>query len=312
VAEPKPKASDRDRTTVRRRRGRILYAILAAIGVLIRRLPLSAARGVGVAFGQLGWLVVRRDRRRAFASLAVAFPDKSRREHRRIARGMFHHLGMSVMEILWLPNVNESNMHRTTTVTGIDRIAKLIRNGHGVVVFTAHCGNWEWLAYGAGLTCPNVTVLQRERNEADIGRLIVDTRSRAHVHTIDRGSVGAGREMIQALRHGGLLAFLIDQSLQTESVKVPFFGLPAPTPIGPAKLAVRTESYVASAFVHRENGHQYLTFSEPVPTTRNDDPVALTQRMTEAIEAQIRRHPEQWVWFHERWRERSRQSQRVT
>jgi len=59
--------------------------------------------------------------------------------------------------------------------------------------------------------------------------------------------------------------------------------------------------------VHRERGHQYLTFSEPLPVKRDDDPVALTQRMTEAIEAQIRRYPEQLVWFHARWRERSRQ-----
>lgn len=303
MAEPKPKASD-DRAAVRQRRGRILYLLLAAIGAVVRRLPLSFARALGVALGHLGWHVVRRERRRALGNLAIAFPTLTRRERSRIARRMFHHLGMSVMEILWLPNVNRSNYSDTTTVTGIDRIAQLIRDGHGVVVFTAHCGNWEWLAYGTGLTCPNVTVLQRERNEADIGRLIVDTRARAGVRTIDRGSVGAGREMIQALRHGGLMAFLIDQSLRTESVQIPFFGKPAPTPIGPAKLAIRTGSYVASAFVHREGGRQFLTFSEPLQTERGDDPVALTQRMTEAIEGQIRRHPEQWVWFHERWKYR--------
>lgn len=284
-----------------------MYAILAAIGAVVRRLPLSVARFMGAAMGESGWIILRRERKRALKNLAIAFPDRPARERKRIAHAMFHHLGMSVFEILWLPNIDESNMQKTTTVTGIERIAQLIREGHGVVVFTAHCGNWEWLAYGTGLTCPKVTVLQRERHEEDIGRLIVDTRARAHVHTIDRGSVGAGREMIQALRNGGLLAFLIDQSLQTESVKIPFFGLPAPTPIGPAKLAVRTESYVSSAFVHRENGHQYLLFSEPVATTRDDDPVALTERMTRAIEEQIRRHPEQWVWFHERWRERNRQ-----
>jgi KDO2-lipid IV(A) lauroyltransferase len=211
------------------------------------------------------------------------------------------------MEILWLPNIDETNVARTTTYEGLDGIAQLVREGHGVVIFTGHCGNWEWLAYGTGLRCPKVTVLQRERNEADIGRLIVQTRARAHVHTIDRGSVGAGREMIQALRHGGLMAFLIDQSLRTESVKVPFFGKPAPAPVGPAKLAIRTGSFVASAFVERSGGMQHIRFSEPVQMKREDDPAALTRRMTEAIEAQIRRRPEQWVWFHERWRERSGQ-----
>ena len=286
----------------------MLYVILKIIGAVVRRFPLSFARAIGLTLGHIAWHVLGRDRRRAMKNVATAFPDLKKRKRRVIVRDMFHHLGMSVMEILWLPNVNAKNYDETTTIAGIDRIAQLIREGHGVVIFTAHCGNWEWLAYGTGLKCPNVTVLQRERNEPDIGRLIVDTRAKANVHTIDRGSVGAGREMIQALRHGGLLAFLIDQSLQTESVKVPFFGVPAPTPVGPAKLAARTESYVASAFVHREGGKQHLTFSEPVQVLRDSDPAEITRKMTAAIEAQIRRHPEQWVWFHKRWKQRSGQS----
>ena len=305
---PKPKASDAGRAVVRQRRGRILYLLLALIGAVIRRVPLSVARVAGLMLGHVAWHTVGRDRRRANENVLLAFPDKSPRQRRAIVRDMFHHLGKSVMEILWLPNVNASNFDQTTTISGIDPIVQLVRDGQGVVIFTGHCGNWEWLAYGTGLKCPNVTVLQRERNEADMGRLIVDIRARANVHTIDRGSGGAGREMIQALRRGGLLAFLVDQSLQTESVKIPFFGKPAPTPIGPAKLTIRTESYMSIAFVHREGGKQHLTFSEPVPMHRDDDAVELTRRVTEAIEAQIRRYPEQWVWFHQRWRERSGQS----
>ncbi|MGZ4809892.1 MAG: lysophospholipid acyltransferase family protein [Thermoanaerobaculia bacterium] len=289
---------------MRQRRGRLLYALLSILGAIVRPFPLRAARAIGIFLGNLGWLVLLRDKRKSLEHLAIAFPERADRERRNIAHDMFRHLGMSLMEILWLPNVNTGNLDRTTTVDNLEPIADLIRAGHGVVVFTAHCGNWEWLAYGTGLRCPNVTVLHRERDEAQINRFIIETRAGAGVHTIDRGSGGAGREMIQTLRRGGLLAFLIDHNIRTESVKIPFFGVPALTPIGPAKLAIRTESYVASAFVERVDGRQQIRFSDAVRMRRDDDPVALTARMTAEIEAQIRRRPEQWVWFHERWRER--------
>jgi len=304
VAEPKPTTSESDRTAVRRRRGRLLHALLATLGAVVRRLPLGIARAAGVALGHVAWHAAIRERRRAIANLAVAFPDWTARKRRSTARSMFQHLGMSVMEILWLPRLDASNLSRTTAFEGEERAAQLVRDGHGVIVFTGHCGNWEWLAYAVGLICHPVTVLQRERNEAHVNRFITETRARAGIRTIDRGSTGAGREMIQALRRGGMLAFLIDQSFRTESVKVPFFGIPALTPIGPAKLAVRTESFVVSAFIARRGGKQHIRFSEPVKMRRDDDPVALTARITADIEAQIRRQPEQWVWLHDRWRER--------
>ena len=107
--------------------------------------------------------------------------------------------------------------------------------------------------------------------------------------------------MFRTLRSGGLLAFLIDQNIRAESVKVPFFGMPALTPIGPAKLAVRAEAPVMICFVERRGGKHIVQFQEPIVAS---DPVEITARLTAAIEEQIRRAPEQWVWFHPRWKER--------
>jgi Kdo2-lipid IVA lauroyltransferase/acyltransferase len=173
------------------------------------------------------------------------------------------------------------------------------------VIFTAHCGNWEWLSYATGLLGRPVSVLQRERDSPEMNRYITELRARANVHTIDRGSGSSARDMIQAIRRGGILAFVIDQNIRTESVKVPFFGRPALTPIGPAKLAVRTEAVVIPAVAERlADGTHRLQFLEPIDCRRDDDPVALTARVTRTIEEHIRRVPEQWVWMHDRWRER--------
>jgi KDO2-lipid IV(A) lauroyltransferase len=289
----------------RRRRGRMLHWLVLLASALVRRLPLRIARAIGRSLGALAWHVAPRERRIALRNISAAFPDWSDSRRRDTIQAMFRHLGVSLFEILWLPNLDAPTIERTTIVEGLDPLLDLVDAGHGVVVFTGHCGNWEWLAHTAGMAGRPVAVLQRERNEAELNQFITAMRLRAGVRTIDRGSTAAGRELIQAVRSGGFLAFLIDQNIRTESVKIPFFGVPALTPIGPAKLAIRTGAHVVSAFIERrEDGMQVIRFHQSHAVSRGDDPIALTTALTGDIEEQIRRVPEQWVWFHERWRER--------
>jgi len=286
-------------------RASALYRGLIGVSAIGRRIPLGFARAIGRGLGRLAWIVARRERNRALRHLAIAFPEKSDAERARIARAMFLHLGMSLMEIAWLPNVHAGNREETTVVEGMDRLLEIIDSGRGIVIFTAHCGNWEWLSYVTGTFGRPVAVLQRERDDPQMNRYITEVRARAGVKTIDRGSPTSARDMIGAVRRGGILAFVLDQNIRTESVKVPFFGKPALTPIGPVQFAVRTGAVVAPAFIERRSdGKQYATFGEPIQCARGDDPVALAARITTLIEDQIRRVPEQWVWMHDRWRER--------
>lgn len=278
-----------------------LFRLIAAVG---QRLSLRSARRCGRALGTLAWHVVRRERRRALQNIAMAFPEWPQSQHRATIRAMFQHLGISLFEIVWLPNLRGQH-EKYTVIEGAEPLLARIREGRSVVAYTGHCGNWEWAAYVAGLMGIPLSGLQRERDESEINTFITNLRASAGIHTIDRGSPTSGRDIIAALRRPGALSFLVDQNMRTESVKVPFFGRPAPTPIGPAKLNVRTEALAITVFIERrEDGMHVLRFNEPIETHRGDDPVALIANVTAQIEAQIRRRPEQWVWMHDRWRER--------
>jgi KDO2-lipid IV(A) lauroyltransferase len=286
-------------------RARVLYRVFAATTALARRIPLRTGRVLGRMLGTVGWHVLRRDRRKALAQLRIAFPDWDDAQRLRTIRAMFLHLGMCLFEIGWLPNLTAANRDETTTFEGIDRVMELIDAGHGMVVFTAHCGNWEWLSYATGTFGRPSAVMMRERDDSAFNQWITELRARSGFRSIHRGSAHSAREIIQAVRNGGILGFVIDQNIRTESVKVPFFGKPALTPIGPAKLAIRTESMAVTAVIERRpDGKQHVRFLEPVQCRRDDDPVALTARVTKEVEEQIRRVPEQWVWMHDRWRER--------
>ncbi|MCU1231949.1 MAG: Lipid biosynthesis lauroyl acyltransferase [Acidobacteria bacterium] len=286
-------------------RNAVLYRGLAMVTAVGRRLSLNAGRALGRFLGAIAWYVARRERLKALRHLAIAFPEQSDRERRALARRMFAHLGMTLLELTWIPNVNSINRGETTVVEGLDKVLEIIDAGRGVIIFTAHCGNWEWLSYITGTFGRPVSVLQRERDEPAMNRYITELRAKAGVKTIDRGSATAARDMINAIRRGGILAFVLDQNIRTESVKVPFFGRPALTPIGPVSFAIRTEATISVAFIERrDDGKQYARFEEPIHLKRSDDPIEVAARITGRIEEQIRRVPEQWVWMHDRWRER--------
>lgn len=287
-------------------RSRILYGVVVVLTSIARRIPLRVGRALGRALGVFAWHVLPRERKKALTHIAIAFPEWSDAQRRRTIRAMLKHLGMSLFEIGWLPNLTAENRHQTTTFEGVDRMMELIDAGKGVIIFSAHCGNWEWLSYAVGTYGRPSAVMQRERSESsELNRWITELRARSGFRTIDRGSASSAREMLNAVRRGGILGFVMDQNIRSESVKVPFFGTPALTPIGPARFAVRTEAYYTIGVIERgADGLQHARFTEPVQCQRDDDPVALTAHVTQAIEEQIRRVPEQWVWFHPRWRER--------
>jgi KDO2-lipid IV(A) lauroyltransferase len=293
-------------------RDRLLFRILRLISGAGRRIPLPLGRAVGRVLGSAAWLVVRRERAKALRNVGIAFPELDEAGRRTIVRRMFRHLGETLFEVLWLPNLDRAALGRTTTVEHTELVDRALQGGSGLVVFTAHCGNWEWLAATVSLCGYGVTALQRERDDRGMNDFIIRLRQSTGVETIDRGSPSSGRDMLRALRSGRLLAFLIDQNIRGETDQVLFFGHPALTPTGPARLAIRAGVPVIAGFIERRGGRLYAHFEELVETSRNDDPLALTQRMTDAIERQIRRAPEQWVWMHDRWKQRGANATPVT
>lgn len=282
----------------------LIWRALLGAFTIGRRIPLGAGRSVGRRVGRLAHAVLPRDRRKALSSLATAFPEKSEAERAALCRGAFEHLGQSLFEIFWLPNLSKENFAATTQVEGIENLRRACDEHRGVVLFTGHTGNWEWLAASIGLGGFELNVIAREIYDPRINDFVVQSRMRHGVKSIGRGSASAAKEILQTLKRGAILGVLIDQNIDAESSDVPFFGVPAPTPTGPARLATRAGAMAIAAFIERRDGMQIVRYGVPMPTSRETDPVELTATMTLAIESQIRRVPEQWVWMHERWKAR--------
>jgi KDO2-lipid IV(A) lauroyltransferase len=279
----------------------LLNAGLAVLTSTIGRLPWRAAQGVGRALGWLGWCLSRRDRRRALDHLALAFPDTPAADRRRLARGCFRHLGEVLGECLHLFHRDCAFVGSIVEVRGWEEVEAVRREGRPLVLFTGHCGNWELL--GATVNCRGLemAVVARPLDEPKQQRMLAGLRQRYGTPTIARGSDGAARQLLTTLRRGGALGMLIDQDTKVDGVWVPFFGHPAFTPVGAAKIALKQRAAVIPVFIERTTrGRHLITFQPPLALP--DDPQAATALMTAKIEEQVRRRPEQWVWMHRRWR----------
>ncbi|HXG59085.1 MAG TPA: hypothetical protein VNL91_08685, partial [Thermoanaerobaculia bacterium] len=246
---------------------------------MARALPLERGRNIGRLLGSLAWHLVRHERNKALRNIARAFPDWPDSRRRDTVREMFRHLGQNLMEMLWLLHAPVGERMRYTVVENAAPLLEVIRAGRGIVAFTGHCGNWEWTAATVSALGIPLWAMQRERDERELNDFIIEYRRRIGIGTIDRGSERSGRELIRTLRNGGMIGMLIDQNIRAESAKVPFFGIPALTPIGPARLAIRTGSPVVAVFSMRRDGKHHVRFTDPIETTRDDDPVALTARI---------------------------------
>jgi KDO2-lipid IV(A) lauroyltransferase len=282
----------------------LLNAGLKTLSSTIGRLSWPASQRLGRGIGSLAWALSRRDRRRALDHLAIAFPDRSEVERLQLARDCFRHLGTVLGECLHLYHRDCAFVGSVIETLGFEEVEKIRREGRPLIIVTGHCGNWELLA--AAINCRGVemAVVARALDEPEQQERLAALRARFGTPTIERGEEGAVRQLLGALRRGGALGMLIDQdSGKMDGVWVPFFGRPAYTPVGAAKIALKQRAAVVPVFIERlEDGRHRVRFQPPLDLP--DDPQAATAMMTERIEEQVRRRPEQWVWMHRRWRRR--------
>ncbi len=282
--------------------------------VILSRLPLPVARGLGDVAGFIGWLVAIPPRRIAMENLRHAYgTDKSPRELRRICRRSFRHNARILLESMVISRWPAEKLDRVFGLReGFQGLRDLTQVG--TVGITAHLGNWEVFGVFFGRYHPGVmTVGASEHSNPYLHRRIERFRSGVGLSTIYSNE--SPRKVLRVLKGGGLMAFLPDIDPRTPNgIFVPFFGRPAYTTTVPVNLARSTKSPMHLVMLVREGkGYRLVThfhFQGEWTEDREGDIRRNTEKMTRLIEEEIRKAPEQWPWFHRRWRIRPGEEKR--
>jgi KDO2-lipid IV(A) lauroyltransferase len=284
-------------------RQRVEYAIAAALLGLLRVFPLSVSYSIGYGVARLLDLLLPKLRRVAARNLSMAFPTLSLAEQRRVTNGVFRTIGRMLVALACFPSINKNNVGDWISYEGLDNYKHAKQKGRGVLIATAHLGNWELSAFAHALMTEPMNVMVRPLDNPLVDELVEDRRTLSGNRLIFKKD--AARSVLKALKNNEPVGILIDQNTTpTEGVFINFFGTLACASIGFVKLAHHAQAPVVPGFaLWDEAKHRYvLHFLPEVPFS--GDPAEDTQSVHGVLEEVIRRHPDQWMWIHRRWKTR--------
>lgn len=283
---------------------------------IFRIIPISIRRAIATTLARLGYYLLLKHKLIVVHNLTHAFPEKSLDEILKIAKASYTSFALILAEFSEIPYMNKDNLSQWITFKGLDHYTEACRKGKGVLLFSAHFGNWEIGNAALAITTKPLIFIYRILDSPFLEKAITYVRTTCNITSMDKEN--AMRPMIRALKKGETINILIDQNVAVyDGIFVNFFGRPACTTSGLALLAMHTGAPVLPVFTTRQpDGKYVLEIGPEVPIVRSSnrdaDVLENTQTFTKMIEDHIRKYPEQWFWLHQRWKTKRCQARKAT
>ena len=274
-----------------------------AIGQMPKRYILF----MGKLFGNVLYFFDVHHRRIIRRNLHFSYPEWSRNQIQNLSKRIFQNYGIIIFEVLQMSFSTPEEMLSRARIEGVEIIAEAMSKQKGIIIVSAHLGNWEMLLqYSPCYFQITLTGVAKKLRNSTLDRLVHKFRTRFGNRIIYKK--GAMPEMTQTLRQGKILGLLMDISRRFDGVEVTFFGRKATATPAAAMLALRCKSPVVPVFSHRNQiGQLVITVEHPIEIQRTgdlrSDLQTNTQLITDRVEQAIRKTPEQWNWILKRWKE---------
>jgi Kdo2-lipid IVA lauroyltransferase/acyltransferase len=289
-------------------RHQLEVAVARSLLKLLGGLPHRVARGICGVLAVLCYAFWPRLRRVGLFNLRLAFPDWNDRKRRRVLKAEFRNLGRMLADFAHFPRLNRNNIERLIIYDGFENYDEARKQGKGILYLTAHFGNWELGSFAHGVYGYPCNFIVREMDNPQMDELINGYRCASGGQAIKKGEFA--RQVLAAFGRGEAVGVLIDQNmLAGEGIFVDFFGRPASTTTGPARVARKAGVPIILGLVIWDSKlKKYRLRFDRIDWIKRADPeeeIAVnTANFTRRIEQYIRRYPDQWLWVHRRWKTR--------
>lgn len=282
------------------------YILFLLLSYLCRFLGLNLSRKFSslISFFFFYLLPIRKDV--VFNNLKNAFPEKTPGQINKIAYGSYKSFAITLVEILFLPWTSDEQIKKVVNFNNFHLIDKKEQEKNGVILLSGHFGNWEYCAIsvGAQLNKKLSVIVKPQRNP-----LVNDWMNRARTKwTNEVVPLGASiRNVYTVLMKKGIVAMVADQRGPEDSIKLEFFGRKTAVYTGPAVLSLKMNVPILYGITIRQPDLSYHSEiveidREKLPDDYDEKVKVLSERMLKYLEDVIRKHPEQWLWMHRRWK----------
>jgi KDO2-lipid IV(A) lauroyltransferase len=282
-----------------------VWLILKALGAM----PRTVARGFAASVTGLFFSWLPKLRKTAEFNLRLAFPDWTDAQRKDATRRMVRNLGWMAAEFARFPQLTKENIEKVVILEGHENFLEGQRRGKGVLYLTGHIGAWELSSFAHALCGYPLHYMARPLDNTRLDALVNQYRCSSGNKPIYKNE--SARVTLKILKGSGTIGILADQNtMPSEGVFVDFFGKLACTTTGLARVALHTGAAVVPGYAYWDETIQKyrLRFEPPVELICSGDTehdvFENTQRFAKIIEGIIRKHPDQWVWVHKRWKTR--------
>ncbi|GAB4291595.1 MAG: lysophospholipid acyltransferase family protein [Ignavibacteriaceae bacterium] len=285
---------------------RLEYLLFIFFSKLFNLLGLKKARKFSVVITLFFYYILPIRKSIVKKNLRIAFPLLSENDLNKLCFRVYRSFTITLVEILLLPFLPKEELNNQIKIKNIGLISEKFRMRKGVILLSAHFGNWEYIALSAAMKAgiPFSVVIKPQRNPY-INTAMNNYRTKWGNKIVPLGI--SIRQIYKELKEKNVVAMVADQRGPREGVRVSFFNSEVSVYTGPAALAVKTGAPVIFGAAVRQPDYTYETELVEIPTndlTGNEEEKILTlsQRHTLLLENLIHLYPEQWLWMHDRWK----------
>lgn len=286
----------------------MIFEFLYRIGRFMSlRSPIKLSYRVAVILADLHYMFYGKERRAVMENLRIIFnrpPDSTDKDLEMAARDVFRNFARYLVDFLRFSKIDLDYIKKFVVLKGLDNLEGALNRGKGVILLSAHLGNWELGGYVLGkLGYPMNAVVLSHKNEK-VNQFFIDQRGMGNFKSIEIGA--SLRGCYKTLKGNELLALLGDRNFSSTGIMMDFFNKPALMPKGPPALSIRTGAAIVPTYVIREKDDSFtMIFEKPIcPAAGTDEDTAerdLMKQYLASIENMIRQYPGQWYVFREFW-----------
>lgn len=277
---------------------RLQYLIFQFFRKILLVLPEKARFKFAEGLAWLGYKLIKKRRVIALANLKLAFPEKTEEEREKIAKKSYEVMAKAFLSTLWY----DKYLKESVTLKDFDKIKKIKERGKGLAVALLHLGNME-ASLKAAEEYKIITVAKKQRNPY-IDKFITESRERMNVVLLKK-SKNTSRELLENIEEKNVIALFSDH--RDKGAEVEFFGEDTVSPTGIVNLALKHDMPLIIAYNILNDDNTCTTyFTEEIEFEKTEsfkeDVKVNTQKMISRMEKIISEYPEQWMWFHDRWK----------
>jgi lauroyl/myristoyl acyltransferase len=281
------------------------YRAFKAVQSVVERLPRPWAYALAVMAARFAWWFSPLARPRLEYNLKIACPELKQSELRLLSWRNFRNHAKAYADLMMLPRSRVTEMRPRLKVQGWEYLEQARAMGKGVMVVSCHMGSYEVVAAIWSATLAPVSFFAEELEPRELFEWYRDTRARLGISVLPL-DLGGLRKVTQALRDNEMVITAIDRDIAGTGHIMPFFGRPAPIPLGPAAIALRMGVPLFPVCVYRLPDDTYMAEGTPLVIAESTgdsraDEVRVTQALLRRMEGFIQRHPEQWHVPHRIW-----------